>query len=99
MAINQSSHSIQNKWTNRQCAFLSFFLIYNTSAFDYINLLSYANEIYLNPNKLTQDEIVNHLMLKNPWALDTFLDADQIKMYTWDKIVIFRNFCSLPSLF
>ena len=25
---------------------------------------------------------VNHFMLRNPWALDTFLYANQMKMYT-----------------
>ena len=28
-------------------------------------------------------------MLKNPWALGTFLHVNQMKMYTWDKIVNF----------
>ena len=31
-------------------------------------------------------------MLKNSRALDTFLHANQIKMYTWDKIENFHNF-------
>ena len=30
-------------------------------------------------------------MLKNPRALDTFLHANQMKMYTWDKIVILQE--------
>ena len=38
-------------------------------------------------------------VLKNPRALDTFLHANQMKMYTWDKIVNFRNFCSPLSFF
>ena len=33
-------------------------------------------------------------MLKNPWALNRFLHVGQMKMYTNNKIVIFRNFCS-----
>ena len=44
-------------------------------------------------SKLNQDvnisPFVNHFMLKNPRALDTFLHANQMKMYTWDKIVNF----------
>ena len=47
----QLSHSVQNKWTNSLCAFLSFILI-NTSAFDNINLLNNANDVNLNPKKL-----------------------------------------------
>ena len=31
-------------------------------------------------------------MLKNPRALDTFLRANQMKMFTWDKLVNFRNY-------
>ena len=54
-------------------------------------------------SKLKQDvnisPFLNHFMLKNPWALDTFLYANQMKMYTWDKIVNFRNFCSPLSFF
>ena len=42
---------------------------------------------------------VNHFMLKNPRALDTFLHANQMKIYTLDKIVYFRNFCSPLSFF
>ena len=38
---------------------------------------------------------VHHFMLKNLWALDTFLYANQMKMYTRDKIVNFHNLCSL----
>ena len=54
-------------------------------------------------SKLKQDvnisPFVNHSMLRNPGALDTFLHANQMKMYTWDKIVNFRNFCSPLSFF
>ena len=54
-------------------------------------------------SKLRQDvnisPFLNHFMFKNPWALDTFLYANQMKMYTWDKIVSFRNFCSPLSFF
>ena len=49
-------------------------------------------------SKLKQDVNIspfsNHLMLKNPRALNTFLHVGQMKMYTNNKIVIFRNFCS-----
>ena len=38
-------------------------------------------------SKLKQDvnisPFLNHFMLKNPRALDTFLHANQMEMYTW----------------
>ena len=34
---------------------------------------------------------VNHFILKNPRALDTYLHANQMKMYTWDKTVNFSQ--------
>ena len=47
-------------------------------------------------SKLKQDvnisPFVKHFMLKNPRALETFLYANQMKMYTWDKVVNFHNF-------
>ena len=48
--------------------------------------------VYISP-------FVNHLMLKNLRALNTFFHVSQMKMCTWDKIVICRNFCSPLSFF
>ena len=54
-------------------------------------------------SKLKQDvnisPFLNHFMLKNPRALDTFLHANQMERYTWAKIVNFRNFCLPLSFF
>ena len=54
-------------------------------------------------SKLKQDvnisPFVDHFTLKNPRALATFLHANQINMYTWDKIVNSRNFCWPLSFF